>query len=144
MTKLDLSMFDRLWNNTIVIDGCWVWQGSYHHQGYGLLSIGGKTSKVHRVGWSMIYGDIPEGLHVCHSCDNPPCWKPCHLFLGTVSDNMRDSVQKGRHWERSKTHCPQGHPYDVANTYEYKGKRSCKACVKARGLARYHKNKGKE
>lgn len=66
---------------------------------YGQTARGDGTTKrvlVHRYAWELTYGPIPDGMLVCHSCDNPPCCEPTHLFLGTPADNMRDKIQKGR------------------------------------------------
>jgi hypothetical protein len=78
--------------------GCWVWQGSVRKKdGYGSINIGqGKTSLVHRLAYTYWKGEIPEGMFVCHHCDNPPCINPDHLFLGTNQDNMNDKMLKGR------------------------------------------------
>lgn len=77
--------------------GCWVWTRGRHGKGYGLFHVPGKTiQKTHRVSWEMHNGEIPDGLHVLHRCDNPPCVNPEHLFLGTNQDNVDDKVAKGR------------------------------------------------
>ena len=77
-------------------DGCWEWQGGRQHQGYGQFRIRERTQAAHRVAWEMSYGPIPKGMVVCHKCDNPPCCRPDHLFLGTTRDNQRDKWAKGR------------------------------------------------
>lgn len=76
--------------------GCWEWPGIRHRQGYGRTKHNGKTAFVHRRAWEITNGPIPAGINVLHSCDNPPCCRPSHLFLGTTLDNARDAVQKGR------------------------------------------------
>jgi len=76
---------------------CWMWGGA-NIRGYGIIGIGGKRELVHRISWSIDRGRlVPEGMLVCHHCDNPSCVNPKHLFIGTYSDNMRDCVSKGRH-----------------------------------------------
>lgn len=75
---------------------CWIWTGIITIWGYGRIKSGGKMHAAHRVAWVLAYGDIPDGLFVCHKCDNPACVRPEHLFVGTVLDNTRDREAKGR------------------------------------------------
>jgi hypothetical protein len=72
--------------------GCWIWQRATNKLGYGITEDG----LAHRLVWKVINGDIPEGMCVCHKCDNPQCVNPDHLFLGTHQDNMTDMVNKNR------------------------------------------------
>lgn len=76
--------------------GCLEWTGARNGSGYGKIQIDGRTEIVSRIAWELSNGAIPDGIQVCHSCDNPPCFEVSHLFLGTGSDNMRDCVRKGR------------------------------------------------
>lgn len=79
-------------------DSCWLWLGSRKERngGYGQLSFYGRFAYAHRVSWHLSNGPIPEGAQVLHKCDNPPCVRPDHLFLGTQADNVRDMFRKGR------------------------------------------------
>ena len=78
--------------------GCWEWKGAHANYGYGQVYIGGRIQRAHRIAWEMFYGPIPPGIKVCHACDNPPCVRPDHLFLGTQADNLHDMLAKGRHF----------------------------------------------
>lgn len=77
-------------------DDCWPWLLYCSRDGYGRFSANGKTLEAHRVAWEFSCGPIPEGICVCHHCDNPPCCNPDHLFLGTRADNNEDRDEKGR------------------------------------------------
>jgi hypothetical protein len=79
-----------------VAPGCWEWGGARSATGYGWASYKDKTVPAHRLVWEMVSGPIPAGLFVLHHCDNPPCVRPDHLFLGTQADNLRDARAKGR------------------------------------------------
>jgi uncharacterized protein YerC len=76
---------------------CWEWHGTTDKGGYGRFKKDGKQTRAHRAAHELYIGPIPEGMRVCHTCDNPPCTNPDHLFLGTDLDNKTDSVNKKRH-----------------------------------------------
>jgi hypothetical protein len=80
--------------------GCWMWTGGGESNGYGRISINGKRVKAHQAAWILFKGPIPKGMCICHKCDTPGCVNPGHLFLGTMTDNMRDKINKGRQSSR--------------------------------------------
>lgn len=89
----------RFWSRVSVgrRDECWEWRGSRDGKQYGTFTVGSAPWGSHRLAWVLVHGSIPDGLHVLHRCDNPPCVNPHHLFLGTHLENMQDMVRKGRH-----------------------------------------------
>lgn len=86
----------RFWEKVDPSGDCWVWTGRARNRGYGVVSVDGRGRLAHRVAWELERGPIPEGLNVLHRCDNPPCVRPDHLFLGTQADNMADMTEKKR------------------------------------------------
>jgi DNA-binding CsgD family transcriptional regulator len=90
-----LSIEARLWSQVIKTETCWVWTGHSHH-GYGTISWNNRAFQTHRVSYELFVGPIPDGLQVLHRCDNPPCLRPDHLFLGTQAENIADMIAKGR------------------------------------------------
>jgi hypothetical protein len=108
---------NRFWPKVLcdLKTGCWVWTASCLPSGYGQFSISRNRARVaHRVSWEMHFGPIPDGLLVCHHCDNPPCVRPDHLFLGTDSTNAWDKVAKGRA-PRGDAHPNRLHPEHMAH-----------------------------
>lgn len=88
-----------MWKRVAVggVDECWLWEGARSDTGYGTFTLENRSLKPHRLAYELTHGQIPTGMLVCHSCDNPPCCNPAHLFLGTHADNKRDCQRKGRH-----------------------------------------------
>lgn len=114
----------------IVVDGngCHVWQGVRDRRGYAYMSVDGRNRRL-----SRYVSHAPRDKVACHSCDNPSCVNPSHIFLGTQKDNLQDMASKGRHRNQSKTHCPKGHPYIPERTrIDGKGARQCKECDRVR------------
>jgi hypothetical protein len=77
-------------------EGCWEWQGLRAEGGYGRAWLHGTIHRAHRVAWAAVEGELPAGVQVCHHCDNPPCCRPSHLFIGSQADNIADAMEKGR------------------------------------------------
>ena len=86
----------RFWAKVVKTDGCWERVGPY-----ATFRVAGQDIGSHRYSWILHYGPIPEGMMVCHRCDNPPCVRPDHLFLGDAFDNMRDAAAKKR-WAKQR------------------------------------------
>ena len=89
----------RLSGSDYIVDpvtGCWVWQRAKSGGGYGHIWVNGRVVPAHRHFYEQKHGPIPDGLDACHSCDNPGCCNPDHVFPGTRSENVLDSVRKGR------------------------------------------------
>lgn len=96
---MSTDIAERFWQKVQKGDGCWVWTGAVvlgKREKYGRFLFNGKVRGAHRVAWELTNGPIPEGIFVLHHCDNPPCVRPDHLFLGTNSTNMLDAARKGR------------------------------------------------
>lgn len=89
----------KFWAKVDKVGDCWNWTGSKNKFGYGQVSIKGKGLKSHRIAFFLFYRYIdPNGqMKVLHSCDNPSCVNPSHLFMGSQEDNIRDMVAKKRH-----------------------------------------------
>lgn len=121
-----VPLMARLLAHTSKTETCWLWTGSvFKSSGYGACWVDPRTIGAHRASWIAHFGEIPEGMFVCHRCDVPLCVRPDHLFLGTPADNTRDMQQKGRN---RKPACRKGHAFTPENTLLTKSGRVCRTC----------------
>jgi len=96
---MDIASIDKdaFWSKCEPSPTCWRWTAAQTADGYGQFGVGkGRVVGAHRVSWALTNGPIPAGMNVLHRCDNPPCIRPDHLFLGTNADNSADMVRKHR------------------------------------------------
>ncbi len=101
-----MGIQNQLFARTVrTTSGCLEFQGVRDKAGYGLVNLAGKMTRTHRAVYEYAVGRIPEGMFVCHTCDNPPCCNPEHLFTGTHQDNMRDRKLKGRQSKGERHGC---------------------------------------
>lgn len=94
---VDNRFLQRFWSKVDKSGDCWEWTAHRKAAGYGqFVLFKGRFVSAHTVSYALANGPIPAGKVICHHCDNPPCVKPDHLFIGTQSDNAFDSIAKGR------------------------------------------------
>ena len=127
------------------MSGCWLWTGATDRHGYGRIWSGFKTSAgnkqtwiVPRVSYEQHVGPIPDGMVVRHKCDNPYCAAPHHLELGTMKENTKDMMDRGRDRFRAdlaaRENCINGHPFSGENLYFVNGVRRCRKCAVIRTM----------
>jgi hypothetical protein len=150
----------ELFLSKIVIreNGCWEWIGTVETNGYGRFHKGGfppKQISAHRLSYELFKGEIPRGFdidHTCHnkdidckggySCIHRRCVNPNHLEVVSCKENIHRGKGLCANNIR-KTHCPQGHPYDVKNTYICKnGHRDCRECARLKMLMKRQERLG--
>lgn len=133
----------RFWPKVDIQDdnSCWSWRGSHDQRGYGQFWDKGRRIKAHRMAWQLFNGQpFPEGKEACHTCDNPNCVNPRHIWPGTHRENIKDAVDKKRvippapktrEQLPEKMTCPHGHPYSDENTYiNANGAKVCRECAR--------------
>lgn len=106
MNKLNLSIKDRFMSyvqKSDDLNDCWNWIGGKSSSGYGAFTINHKKYLAHRVSYALFVDTIPDGMEVCHSCDNKLCVNPSHLWSGTHQDNIDDKVRKNRQSHHTKS-----------------------------------------
>lgn len=140
MIDLTLTESDqrRFFTKFRVGDECWEWTGT-KTRGYGYFYLRSRNVRAHRVSYEYFVGPIPAGLTLDHLCRNPACVRPDHLEPVTQQENLlRGDTLTAR--SASKTHCPQGHPYQGDNlvVYEQEGRRRCRECQREQSYRRHH------
>lgn len=93
-----MNLEKRFWSKVDIKgeDDCWNWKAAILNTGYGQIRINNRGVLAHRVAYQLFYGNFSDELLMCHKCDNRACCNPKHLFLGTIQDNNRDMLEKGR------------------------------------------------
>lgn len=131
------SRVEILWSHVSRADtGCWPWTGCISPRGYGVFG----SKRAHRAVYELVVEQIPAGLQLDHLCRNPLCVNPSHMEPVTPRENvLRGNTIAARN--AAVTHCPQGHPYNEANTKLRNGWRVCKAC-KNEGDRQYRQRVG--
>jgi hypothetical protein len=96
----------RFWIKVNKTDTCWLWTAATLSCGYGSFGLNGRQHGAHRIAYTLTYGNIPEGMYICHACDVRNCVRPDHLWAGTQKDNIQDCIAKGRFAMMPGSHMP--------------------------------------
>lgn len=133
------SLDEAFWAKVNKTDSCWVYQGAVTASGYGVVCLPKPSPLLtaHRYSAMLHFGMFDRRLNVLHHCDNRRCVNPDHLYLGTNIDNVRDMVERRRHWAHAMTSCKQGHDYTPENTRMYGSYRICRECERQGRRRRY-------
>ena len=120
-----------------VEEECWEWTGARSKKGYGQFCVNKIAKSTHRISYVIHKGEIPEGLMICHACNNPSCVNPNHLYAGTGKDNAQQAVVDGRLAPQQKTHCINGHEFTEENTFlrVRKGRGTTRVCRECKRLS---------
>jgi hypothetical protein len=134
----DARLPERFWKKVTPepSTGCWLWTGSTTESGYGYFRLDGKARRAHRVAFTRLVAEIPDGLELDHGCRVRCCVNPAHLTPMTHKENCRRSpIIMRRH---AKDSCPHGHPFTEENTMERRTRvgRECRTCINARSRNR--------
>lgn len=101
LSDVDEEFRRRFWSKVDCSGECWLWIAHRKSTGYGQFTVRkGSYFTAHAVSYALSVAPVPPGAHVCHACDNPPCVRPDHLFVGTPRDNALDMFSKGRQGSR--------------------------------------------
>lgn len=153
--NLDEGIINRFWDKVALTEDynlCWIWQAGCSERGYGRYHIIDRDFAAHRIAYVLHYKKDPLEFGVLHSCDNPRCVNPKHLFLGTNNDNVQDKVKKGRQarptnkwkgkerpeikkWNNPQNKLSESQWYEVKNIYE-KGKLSYQKIADIYGISK--------
>jgi len=134
----DSRLLGRFWAKTQrnPESGCWEWTGQRSDRGYALIKLGGRMRRAHRLAYETLIGSVQDGLVLDHLCRVRHCVNPAHLEPVTCAENTRRGEAPSRKgWRLNpKPNCPQGHPFDAANTYirPNNGRRMCRTCMRIR------------
>ena len=126
------TVAERFWSKVDLFtpSGCWLWTAATGRDGYGRFRALGRNVLAHRFAYESLVGPIPDGLQIDHLCRVRACANPSHLEPVTQRENLLRGAGGTNHYA-DKTECPQGHPYDEANTYNTpSGKRACRSCTR--------------
>lgn len=128
--KMTKPILERFMEKVVVMDsGCWEWTGKKGRFGHGRFAIRDREFAAHRVAYTILVGDIADGLVLDHQCNNSACVNPAHMKPMTQGDNVRRSEKTFQGINAAKTMCVRGHPLSGDNLkIDCRGRRVCRAC----------------